>query len=78
MQWFTIFKWYIPFIVIIKYWLYSLCGAMCPFDAMPCRMQDLSSPTEDLQLFILDSFLKSIWYSNNILLNDFYSLIIIL
>ena len=27
---FTIFKCYIPFIVLIKYWLYSLCCAIYP------------------------------------------------
>ena len=27
---FTFFKGYIPFVVIIKYWLYSLCGTIYP------------------------------------------------
>ena len=30
-QWFTIFKDYIPFIVIIKYWLHSPCCTIYPY-----------------------------------------------
>ena len=36
-QWFTIFKDYTPFIVIIKYWLYSLCCRVYPYSLFILR-----------------------------------------
>lgn len=69
-KWVTIFKCCIPFIVIIKYWLYSLCCPTCPrslliLHTVVCIPYSASlilpphplSPLENTSLFFVSQFL---------------------